>query len=108
MTHLFLWKDLVIEKEPDTYAIKAVNMGDRPSAVTSDNSYMNDIIDSVPNKQKAIKGTGEIDGILNSGIKEWTVTGSQKSDYNLIKDHEDIKSLTQIQVDNTVTENVQV
>ena len=32
MTHLFLWRDLVIEKEPDNYAITAVNMGDRPSA----------------------------------------------------------------------------
>ena len=32
MTHLFLWRDLEIEKEPVTYAITAVNMGDRPSA----------------------------------------------------------------------------
>ena len=71
MTHLFLWRDLVIEKQPDTYAITVVNMGDRPSIAiaslkktaernekklpesakaTSDSSYMDDIIDCVPNK----------------------------------------------------------
>ena len=82
MTHLFLWRDLVTEKEPDTYAITAVNMGDRPSATfaivalkktaerkqkelpeaaktISDNSYMDDIIDSVPNQQEATKITKE-------------------------------------------------
>lgn len=29
--YLLLWKDLVMEKEPGTYAITAVNMGERPS-----------------------------------------------------------------------------
>ena len=32
MTHLFLWRNLEIEREPVTYAITAVNMGDRPSS----------------------------------------------------------------------------
>ena len=78
------------EKEPDTYAITAVNMGDRPSATIaivalkktaerkqkelpeaaqtiSDNSYMDDIVDSVPNQQEAIKRTKEIEEILSTG-----------------------------------------
>ena len=32
MTRLLLWRGLVIEKEPDNYAITAVNMGERSSA----------------------------------------------------------------------------
>ena len=31
MTHQFLWRDLDTSKEPDTYLMTAVNMGDRPS-----------------------------------------------------------------------------
>ena len=132
MTHLFLWKDLVIEKGPDTYAIKAVNMGDRPSTTIaivalkktaerkqkelpeaaktiSDNSYMDVIIDSVPNQQEATKRTREIEEILNTGnfkIKEWTMTGMEKLNHNSTRDQEDVKALTQISVNNSVTENV--
>ena len=132
MTHLFLWKDLVIEKGPDTYAITAVNMGDRPSATIaivalkktaerkqkelpeagktiSDNSYMDDIIDSVPNQQEATKRTREIEEILNTGnfkIKEWAMTGMEKLNHNSTRDREDVKALTQISVNNSVTENV--
>ena len=29
-THRFLWRDLDTSKEPDTYVMTAVNMGDRP------------------------------------------------------------------------------
>ena len=32
MTHLYFWRDCCKEKKPATYAITAVNMGDRPSA----------------------------------------------------------------------------
>ena len=90
MTHLFISRDLVIEKEPDTYAVTVVNMGDSPSATIviaaliktaerkekelteaaktiSDNSCMDDIIDTIPNKQEAIRRTGKIEQILNSG-----------------------------------------
>ena len=31
MTHRFLWRDLDERREPDTYVMTAVNMGDRPS-----------------------------------------------------------------------------
>ena len=132
MIHLFLWRDLVIQKEPDTYAMTAVNMGDRLSATItivalkktaerkqkelpeaaktiSDNSYMDDIIDSVPNQQEATKGTREIEKILSTGnfkIKKWTKTGTEKLNHNSRRDQEDVKALTQISVNNTVTGNV--
>ena len=32
MTHLFLWRNLQSELKPNTYAMTAVNMGDRPAA----------------------------------------------------------------------------
>ena len=32
MTHLFLWRNCDSDAKPTTYAITAVNMGDRPSA----------------------------------------------------------------------------
>ena len=32
MTHLFLWRNLQADRYPQTYAMTAVNMGDRPSA----------------------------------------------------------------------------
>ena len=32
MTHLFLWRNLETYRPPDTYAITALNMGDKPSA----------------------------------------------------------------------------
>ena len=32
MTHLFLWRNMEVEKNPETYAMTAVNMGDRPAA----------------------------------------------------------------------------
>ena len=31
MTHRFLWRDLEDEREPDTFVMTSVNMGDRPS-----------------------------------------------------------------------------
>ena len=130
MTHLFLWRDLVTEKEPETYAITAVNIGDRPSATitivalkktakrkqkelpeaaktTSDNNYMDDIIESVPNQQEATKRTKEIEEILSTGnfkIKEWTMTATEKINHNSTRDQEDLKALTQISVNNS--ENV--
>ena len=132
MTHLFLWRDLVTEKESDTYAITAVNMGDRPSATIaivalkktaerkqkelpeaaktiSDNSYMDDIIESVSDQQEATKRTKEIEEILSTGnfkIKEWTMTGTEKLNHNSTRDQEDVKALTKISVNNSVTENV--
>ena len=97
----------MIEKEPEIYAITAVNMGDRPSATIAivalkktaerkqkelpesakticNNSYMDDLIDSVLNQQEATKRTREIEEILSFGnfkVKEWTRTGTEKSNH---------------------------
>ena len=70
---------------------------------------MNDIIDSVPNQQEATKRTREIEEIVSTGnfkIKEWTMIGTEKLAHNSTRDQEDVKTLTQISVNNTVTENV--
>ena len=106
MTHLFLWRDLDASREPETYAITAVNMGDRPSATIAivalrktaemykekcpeasntiiTNSYMDDIPESVPTKKEAIHRIKEIDMILATGgfkIKEWIISGDDTSD----------------------------
>ena len=103
MTHRFLWRDLE-EREPDTYAMTSVNMGDRPSGTIAmialcktaemskgkaaqacetiiSNSYMDDIMDSVDSLRKAVKLTGEIDEVLDKGgfrIKEWTYSGKRQ------------------------------
>ncbi|XP_057308277.1 uncharacterized protein LOC130646153 [Hydractinia symbiolongicarpus] len=104
MTHLFLWRDLQTDKEPNTYAMTAVNFGDKPSATMAmvalrkttekqrqnypiackaiiDNSYMDDITDNADNAEEAIQRTREIDIILATGgfkIKEWTISGLEK------------------------------
>ena len=72
MTHLFLWRNCNTNLMPETYAITAVNMGDKPSAtiaqialrktaeavaekypesseIITKNSYMDDIPASVDN-----------------------------------------------------------
>ncbi|XP_057294660.1 uncharacterized protein LOC130623195 [Hydractinia symbiolongicarpus] len=104
MTHLFLWRDLQTDKEPNTYAMTAVNFGDKPSATMAmvalrktaekqrqnypisckaiiDNSYMDDITDNADNAEEVIQRTREIDIILATGgfkIKEWTISGLEK------------------------------
>ena len=101
MTHLFLWKDMMTDKEPDTCATTVVNLGDKPSAaialtalrkttdmgegisinakdVIKDDSYKDDIIISADTIGEAKKFCKDIDGTLDSGgfeIKEWVVTG---------------------------------
>ena len=84
MTHLFLWRNLEQKRDPDTYAMTAVNFGDKPSGaialitlkktskmqpeqytaaceVIDKNSYKDDLIDSCSNKEKASNLMREID-----------------------------------------------
>ena len=84
MTHLFLWRDCNTDSPPRTYAMTAVNMGDKPSATISqvalrktaqrasikfpkaaeiitENSYMDVIVASVDTEEEAMKTTKEID-----------------------------------------------
>ena len=110
MMHLFVWRGCKEEREPETYAITAVNMGDRPSATIAQsalrktaemaiatkpeaakiiihNAYMDDIPASVDDSNEAVARMEEIDAILEEKgfkIKEWihNITGEEpeKSD----------------------------
>ena len=106
MTHRFLWRDLESHRYPDTYVMTALNMGDKPSGsiaisalkktaemkrkdypgsskVIIDNSYMDDIVDSVASHDVAINTTKEVDKILALGgfscqkvVYFWTIITS--------------------------------
>ena len=102
MTHLFLWRDMVTNKCPDTYAITVVNFGDRPSSTIAqialkktavkgkeiskkaseiilNNSYMDDISGSVDTIEEAETVTRDMSQILLDGgfrIKEWFISRS--------------------------------
>ena len=97
--HRFLWRDMNLNKSPDTYVITRVNMGDRPSGsmaslalrktaemkaieyphetkVILTSSYMDDIIDSTETAAKAKQITNNITNILKTGdfhIKHWVI-----------------------------------
>lgn len=96
--HRFLWRNLEVEKEPDTFVKTVLTFGDRPSptmaivalrktaelneadepkaaeAITK-NTYMDDICDSVDSVDEANKLTSAIDNVLKTGgfkVKKWT------------------------------------
>ena len=121
MTHLYLWRNCNLESEPKTYAMTAVNMGDRPSAtiaqvalrktatasaetrptaakIIQDNSYMDDILNSVNCTHEMQRQTNDIDSILASRgfkIKEWICSNTNRvprSDKQAI-DQETVKIL---------------
>ena len=97
MMHLFLWRECNPGNPLDTFAITAVNMGDRPSAtiaqialrktaesagakypesvdIVVNNAYMDDIPASVKTEDDAKARMQEISGMLTAGgfkIKEW-------------------------------------
>ena len=87
-------------RPPDTYVIQRVSFGDKPSGtiatvalrktaemgadrypeatqVIKENTYMDDIIESVPTKEKATKLAKDIKALLDEGnlkMKEWIFT----------------------------------
>ncbi|XP_068713032.1 uncharacterized protein [Montipora foliosa] len=99
-THRFLWRDMDTGRPPDTYVIQRVSFGDKPSGmiatvalrktaemgadrypeatqVIKENTYMDDIIESVPTKEKATKLAKDIEALLDEGnfkMKEWIFT----------------------------------
>ena len=101
MTHRFLWRDLEDEREPNTYVMTSVNMGNRPSGAIAiivlretaemskdefpqacqtiiSNCYMDAIMDSVAFVDEARRVMGEVDEVLDKGsfkIKEWICSG---------------------------------
>ena len=77
-THRFLWRNMNVARNPDTYVIQRVSYGDKPSGgiatvalrktaefgqnefpeatkIIKENSYMDDIIDSVNDKENDCK-----------------------------------------------------
>ena len=95
--HRFLWRNLDTTRPPDTYVKTVLTFGDKPApamaqialrktaeegaseneraaAAIKDNSYIDDICDSVHTVDDARQLTEEIDNILENGgfkIKEW-------------------------------------
>ena len=96
-THRFLWRNLEVEREPDTYAMTRVCFGDKPAGaiatvalrktveeykdqypravdVILKNTYVDDIIDSFEDVTEAGLVKDNVDEMLKSGgfsIKEW-------------------------------------
>ena len=105
-THRCLWRDMIVDKEPDHYVLTCVTFGDRPagaiavialrktaemfksqypnaSRIITDDSYVDDIIFSVDEADVATSLMSNIDYILKEGgflIKEWVTTSSGKTD----------------------------
>lgn len=99
-THRFLWRNLDQKREPDTFVMTSVSFGDKPAgniattalrrtayesetefpeaaATILANTYMDDIIVSLENVEKAEKIASEIDIIIAKGnfqIKEWIIS----------------------------------
>ena len=95
-THRFLWRDMNMEIEPDTFVMTRVSFGDRPAAAISaialkktaemgmdkfpeaaniilSNTYVDDIIDSLDSKERCISICKVIEEVLSVGnfkIKE--------------------------------------
>ena len=104
-THRFLWRDMDARKEPDTYVIQRVSFGDRPSGtiatvalrktaemaqekypqeakIIRDNTYMDDKIESVGDRERAESVTRNIEKLVDIRgfkIKGWTISGSSDS-----------------------------
>ena len=106
--HRFLWRNMETEREPGVYVKTVLTFGDKPAPAMAqialqktaeenlvshpqaaktikENSYMDDICDSVETVEKARKQTEDIDTVLATGgfkVKEWTSNKTEKSDRN--------------------------
>ena len=106
-THRFLWREMETTREPDIYVIQRISFGDKPSGaiatvalrktaemgkdqfpeasqVILNNTYMDDIIESVNDREKAKQITDDIEKLLNKGgfkLKEWTYSEDRSIKY---------------------------
>ena len=95
--HRFLWRNLQTDREPDVYVKTVLTFGDKPAPAMAqialkrtaedakedfttaaqaikDNTYMDDICDSVKTKEEALLLTKDIDSVLETGgfkVKGW-------------------------------------
>ena len=121
-THRFLWRDMNINREPDTYVIQRVSFGDKPSGAIAtmamrktaemsskrypqaartiiNNSYMDDIVDSVPSKEHAKQVTDEIEKVLFKGgfkVKEWFYSNDETANDMTLEPHQETSSTEKV------------
>ena len=125
MTHLFLWRDMEVAKNPGTYAMTAVNMGDRPasaiaqtalrmtaeaaadtypeaSKIVLSNSYMDDIPASASSEESGMKVMSDIEKLVGEKgfkMKSWTFSG-QKSKKDKSEDQAAVQALLKKDIGN--------
>ena len=101
--HRYLWRDLQTDQEPHHYALTAVPFGDRPSGTIAmvalhtiadmnmkqypeaarmikENSYVDDLLQSVTNSSEALALASDVQNILAKGnfnIKHWVFSGDK-------------------------------
>ena len=71
--HRFLWRGLESDKEPKTYVMTKVNMGDRPaSAIASEALFQTALMfkDEAPEAAEFIKKSAYVDDLIGSSTRE--------------------------------------
>ncbi|XP_063592199.1 uncharacterized protein LOC134769401 [Penaeus indicus] len=102
----FVWRDFQLNCEPEHYVLTSMGFGDKPSGIIAmlalkhtaelwmekypdaasmiiSNSYVDDIIQSVESKEKALQLIQETEKILSYGnfkVKQWIMTGDVDKD----------------------------
>ena len=128
MTHLFFWRDMQLNKNPETFAMTALNMGDKPASAIAQtalrmtaeeaaeefpeasemimkNSYMDDIPASAESKVAGMKLMKDAETLLakkNFRIKNWTFSG-QKTAKDKSKDQMAVQTLLRQDISNELS-----
>ena len=128
MTHLFFWRDMQLNKNPETFAMTALNMGDKPASAIAQtalrmtaeeaaenfpeaskmikkNSYIDDIPASTESKEfgmKLMKDTETLLAAKNFKIKNWTFSG-KKTSKDKSKDQMAVQKLLRQDVSNELS-----
>ena len=102
-THRFLWRDFDVSRDPDVYVMTSVSFGDRPAGNIAtlalrktaemgmqkfpkaaetilNNTYVDDILDSMSSTEEAVKLTKDVNQLIEPGgfvIKEWCISDSE-------------------------------
>ncbi len=116
--HRFLWRNLDIERDPDTYVKTVLTFGDKPAPamaqialrktaeesediypnatqVLKENTYMDDICDSLKTTEEARQLTRDVDEVLAKGgfaVKEW-ISNCDLEEENQPTSQQEVKSV---------------